>query len=275
MTPSHGDLQQTTSRGIADKTCSIQSAINGIEHRCTGRRQRYTLDGEVFGNFQLFLEAVFNRPLAEIVYAFYIENQKSSLDIHKAFSNAFGFEVSERTISTVIKNSGVKIRDRAETKALAWKQGKMAGAMARSRQSRKRTYLLGSRAEQKIRYLLREALMALDVKWDVVIGDNLQHIHERFEIDIPVVLIDSETGRACRIAIEVDSAYTHSSTKVRDRDRRKDGALIKAGWQVVRVDGDCLRKKSALVEAVADLALTVERIAKEKLVDVFSAGGRS
>ncbi|AMV72371.1 hypothetical protein JCM30471_08780 [Desulfuromonas carbonis] len=229
MTPAHGDLRQTASPGIADKTCSIQSAIKGIEHRCTGRRQRYTLDGEVFGNFQLFLEAVFNRPLAEIVYAFYIENQMSSLDIHKAFSNAFGFEVSERTISTVIKNSGVKIRDRAETKSLAWKQGKMAGSMARSRQSRKLAYLLGSRAEQKIRYLLREALMALDVKWDVVIGDNLQHIHERFEIDIPVVLIDRGTGRACRIAIEVDSAYTHSSMEVRDRDTRKDISLKKAG----------------------------------------------
>jgi very-short-patch-repair endonuclease len=115
----------------------------------------------------------------------------------------------------------------------------------------------------------------LDVKWDVVIGDNLQHIHERFEIDIPVVLIDRETGRASRIAIEVDSAYTHSSTEVRDRDRRKDNALREAGWQVVRVDGDCLRKKSVIIEAVADLALTVERIANEKLVDVFSAGGRS
>ncbi|WP_353612815.1 hypothetical protein [Mangrovibacter phragmitis] len=275
MTPAHGDLQQTTSRGIADKTCSIQSAIMGIGHRCTGRRQRYTLDGKVFRNFQLFLESVFNKPLAEIIHALYIENQMSSLDIHKEFSVAFGFEVSQRTISTVIKNSGVKIRDRTETKALAWKQGKMAGSMARSRQSRKQAYLFGSRAEQKIRYLLREALMALDVKWDVVIGDNLQHIHERFEIDIPVVLIDRETGRASRIAIEVDSAYTHSSTEVRDRDRRKDNALREAGWQVVRVDGDCLRKKSVIIEAVADLALTVERIANEKLVDVFSAGGRS
>lgn len=275
MTPVHGDLRQTASPGIADKTCSIQSAIMGIGHRCTGRRQRYTLDGKVFRNFQLFLESVFNKPLAEIVHALYIENQMSSLDIHKAFSEAFGFEVSERTISTVIKDSGVKIRDRAETKALAWKQGKMAGSMARSRQSRKQAYLFGSRAEQKIRYLLREALMVLEVKWDVVIGDNLQHIHERFEIDIPVVLIDRKTGRACRIAIEVDSAYTHSSTEVRDRDRRKDGALEKAGWQIVRIDGDCLRKKSALAEAVADLALTVDRIAKEKLVSVFFSRGRS
>jgi len=260
--------------GISDKTCSIQSAIKDVGHRCTGRRQRYILDGKVFGSFQLFLEAVFNRPLAEIVHALYIEDQMSSLDIHKAFSDAFGFEVSVRTISTVIKDSGVKIRDRAETKSLSWKQGKMAGSMARSRQSRKQAYLLGSRAEQKIRYLLREALMALDVKWDVVIGDNLQHIHERFEIDIPVVLIDKKTGRACRIAIEVDSAYTHSSMEVRDRDARKDSSLEKAGWQVIRVDGDCLRKKSALAEAVADLSLSIEEIAGKIFADNFSPGRR-
>lgn len=259
----------------SSKTCSIQSAIMDIGHRCTGRRQRYTLDGKIFGNFQLFLEAVFNRPLAEIVHALYIENQMSSLDIHRTFSNAFGFEVSKRTIATVIKDSGVKIRDRAETKSLAWKQGKMAGSMARSRQSRKQAYLLGSRAEQKIRYLLREALMALDVKWDVVIGDNLQHIHERFEIDIPVVLIDRATERACRIAIEVDSAYTHSSLEVRNRDARKESSLKKAGWQVVRVDGDCLRKTSALAEAVADLALFIERIAEEIFTDSFFPGSHS
>jgi very-short-patch-repair endonuclease len=147
--------------------------------------------------------------------------------------------------------------------------------MARSRQSRKQAYLLGSRAEQKIRYLLREALIALDIKWDVAIGANLQHIHERFEIDIPVVLIERGTGRACRIAIEVDSAYTHSSVVVRDRDARKDCSLEKAGWQVVRVDGDCLRKKSALAEAVADLALSIERIAEEIFADRFFPEGRS
>ena len=52
MTPAQGDLQQTATPGIADKTCSIQSAIKDIGHRCIGRRQRYTLDGKVFKNFQ-------------------------------------------------------------------------------------------------------------------------------------------------------------------------------------------------------------------------------
>ena len=79
--------------------------------------------------------------------------------------------------------------------------------------------------------------MTPDVKWDVVIGDNLQRIHERFEIDIPAVLIDRETGRARRVAIEVDSARTHSSIEVRDRDARKDSSLKRAGRQVVRVNG--------------------------------------
>ena len=115
--------------------------------------------------------------------------------------------------------------------------------------------------------------MTPDVKWDVVIGDNLQRIHERFEIDIPAVLIDRETGRARRVAIEVDSARTHSSIEVRDRDARKDSSLKRAGRQVVRVNGDCVRKKSALAEAVADLALFIEGIAGKKFACGISPGG--
>lgn len=107
--------------------------------------------------------------------------------------------------------------------------------------------------------------MTPDVKWDVVIGDNLQRIHERFEIDISAVLIDRETGRARRVAIEVDSARTHSSIEVHDRDARKGSSLKRAGRQVVRVNGDCVRKKSALAEAVADLALFIEGIAGKKI----------
>lgn len=117
--------------------------------------------------------------------------------------------------------------------------------------------------------------MTPDVKWDVVIGDNLQRIHERFEIDIPAVLIDRETGRARRVAIEVDSARTHSSMEVRDQDARKDSSLKRAGRQVVRVNGDCVRKKSALAEAVADLALFIEGIAGKKFACGISPGGPS
>ena len=72
---------------------------------------------------------------------------------------------------------------------------------------------------------------------DVIIGDTVQYIHERFEIDIPVVLVARESGYCCRIAVEVDSAFTHSNKVVRERDIRKENALRKQGWQVVRIRG--------------------------------------
>lgn len=258
----------------SDKACSFKLDIKEIRHRCTGRRQRYTLDGMVFRNFILFLEAVFNKPLAGIIYNLYIEQQMSSLDIHKAFSNAFGFEVSERTISSIIKESGVKIRNRAETKALSWQQGKMAGSMAKSRQSRKKTYLLGSKAEHKVRYLLREALLVLDVKWDVIIGDHLQHILDRFEVDIPLVIVDHRTSSACRIAVEIDNTFTHSGQIRQKRDARKDAALRKAGWHVIRINGERFRKNSVLAEAVTDLSLQVEQLAEETFLNKVFPGGR-
>ncbi len=258
----------------SDKACSLLSEIGDISHRCTGRRQHYTLDGRVFRSYRLFLEAVFKKPLAGIMYNLYIEHEMSSLDIHQAFSEVFGFTLSSRVISILLKESGVKIRDRAETKALSWKQGKMAGSMAKSRQSRKKTYLLGSKAEHKVRYLLREALLVLDVDWDVIIGDHLQHILDRFEVDIPLVIVDRQTSNACRIAVEIDNTFTHSGKTRQKRDARKDAALKKAGWHVIRINGEQFRKKSVLAEEVSDLALQVEQLAEETFLNQNFPGGR-
>lgn len=259
--------------GISDKTCSLILEIGDMSNRCTGRRQRYTLDGKEFRNFKLFLEAVFNKPLAGIIYNLYIENKMSSLDIHKAFSDVFGFAVSDRTISNIIKNSGVKIRDWAECKSLSCQQGKMAGSMAKSRQSRKKTYLLGSKAEHKVRYLLREALLILDVKWDVIIGDHLQHILDRFEVDIPLVIVDRQSSNACRIAVEIDNTFTHSGQIRQKRDARKDAALKKAGWHVIRINGEQFRNKSVLAEVVSELSLRVEQLAEETFLNQNFPGG--
>jgi len=144
--------------------------------------------------------------------------------------------------------------------------------MAKSRQTRKRTYLLGSKAEKTIRYLLREALLVIEIKWDVVIGDNLQHILGRYEVDIPVVVVDRSTGAACRFAVEVDNSFTHSSPKQKKRDAAKDRALEKTGWRVFRLDGS-VKEQDVLAEQVADLVLAMEAYAEEIFVNhSFSTG---
>lgn len=212
------------------------------------------------------LETAFDESIEGLLTRLYVVEQMSVPDIRQWLEERLGSVVSERHLYRIMTEHGVQLRGHAEHKRLSWKQGKMDTSMARSRQTRKRTYLLGSKAEKNVRYLLREALLILELKWDVVIGDNLQHILGRYEVDIPVVVVDRSTGTACRFAVEVDNSFTHSSPKRKKRDAAKDRTLEKAGWRVFRLDGG-VKDQDALAEQVADLVLTIEAHAEEKFVN--------
>lgn len=235
--------------------------------RCTGRRQKYTLDGTTYGSFQAFLEGALKMPLSQIMKEYYERQEMSAADMARFFSSLFGFPVAERNINHALKKSGVRARDNAQRKRLSWKQGKMDGALPKMRQTCKRTYMLGSKAESTVRYMLRQGLLILDAKWDAVIGDNLQHILERYEVDIPLVLVERESGRACRIAIEVDSAFTHSTLARQTCDKRKTRELIAAGWHVLRIDGDNLKSAETVAKEMTRLMLEVKRIAEEAFLN--------
>ncbi len=129
----------------------------------------------------------------------------------------------------------------------------MDASIVHARHTRKRTYFLGSKAEQTVRYLLRETLMKWKFPWEAVIGDNQQHILSRYEVDIPLVVVERETGRCCRFAIEIDCSFTHGSILQKERDARKDAALCKSGWIVHRINMDGM-KKDALQRRVRHLA---------------------
>lgn len=214
------------------------------------------------------LEAAFDEPIESLLTRLYVVEQMSVPDIRRWIEDRLGSVVSERHLYRIMTEHGVQLRGHAEHKRLSWKQGKMDASMAKSRQTRKRTYLLGSKVEKTIRYLLREALLVLEIKWDVVIGDNLQHILGRYEVDIPVVVVDRSTGAACRFAVEVDNSFTHSSPKRKKRDAAKDCALEQAGWRVFRLDGG-VKDQDALAEKVADLILAIEAHAEEIFVNHF------
>ena len=250
----------------ADNSAYLNKWIPDMTDRCKQVGRTFIFDGTEFTKFEFFLIAVFKKPLRSIMQELYVDAEMSVPDICKAFREQLEACPSDRTIQNLIKRSGVPMRTRAECKALSWRQGKMDGSIAKARQASKKTYLLGSKAEQQVRYLLREAFIALDLQFDIVIGDNLQHILERFEIDIPLVLVDRETSKACRIAVEVDNTFTHSGEKRQKRDARKDKVLNQAGWHVIRVNGDHFNKKKVLIESVTNLALRIEQIAEEALV---------
>lgn len=243
------------------------SEISGIKERCTGRPYSYTLDGRTYRSLNVFLEAALEMSLKEIMEEYYERRKMSGTDIARHFSDLFGFPILDRMIYYALKKSGVRSRGYAERKSLSWKQGKMEGAISKMRQTCKRSYMLGSKAEQTVRFMLRQGLLILDAEWDAIIGDNLQHILDRFEVDIPLVLIDRRTGRACRIAIEVDNRFTHSESGQLRRDERKAHALERAGWRVLRVDGDDFDNRENVAAEMTDLMLKVKRVAEEAFLE--------
>jgi len=234
-------------------------------------RSSQSFSGRRSATFTDRLETAFDEPIKGLLTRLYVVERMSVPDIRQWLEERLGSVASERHLYRIMTEHGVQLRGYAERKRLSWKQGKMDASMSKSWQTRKRTYLLGSKAEKTIRYLLREALLILEVKWDVVIGDNLQHILGRYEVDIPVVVVDRSTGTSCRCAVEVDNSFTHSSPKRKKRDAAKDRALEQAGWRVFRLDGGT-KDQDAMAEQVADLALAIEALAGEIFVkDSFPA----
>lgn len=249
--PETRGLRATADCGIEDNSRSSQS-----------------FSGQRSTTFTDRLETAFDESIDGLLTRLYVAEQMSVPDIRRWIEDRLGSVVSERHLYRIMTEHGVQLRGHAERKRLSWKQGKMDVSMAKSRQTRKRTYLLGSKAEKTIRYLLREALLILGVKWDVVIGDNLQHILGRYEVDIPVVVVDRSSGAACRFAVEVDNSFTHASPKRKKRDAAKDRALEKTGWRVFRLDGG-VKEQDVLAEQVADLVLAIEAHAEEIFVNHY------
>lgn len=256
--------------GSSDKTYSRLFEMESFRGRCTGRRSRYTLDGRVFRNLRSFLEAAYDATIEEVMREFYLRQEMSVADLEEHFSGVFGFHISQRTLCHILRKAGIQARGYAERKRLSWKQGKMDSALPKMRQHRKRQYLLGSQAEQTVRYMLRQGLMMIDAQWDAVIGDNLQHILKRYEVDIPLVLIERETNKACRIAIEVDGSIAHSTPRQIERDGRKTRELMNAGWHVLRISSDGLDRREHVVTRMTDLMLKIIQVAEEAFLEKSS-----
>ena len=240
---------------IADNHCYLLSEIGDIRHQCRQVRRSCFYDDNRYSSFGEFLAGVFGKPLNEILQILYVDRQMSSQDIREKFLALFGFSSSVRMVHLLLVEAGVPLRGRAECKALSWKQGKMDASVAKTRQGLKRAYVMGSSAEKKVRYLLREAVIALNPPWEIIIGDHFQHIDRRFEIDIPIVIIDPETLSCFRVAVEIDSVFTHTA----EGDLVKTASLEQKGWSVLRCCGDRFSNKSVLAETVTDLAMEIYR----------------
>jgi hypothetical protein len=100
-----------------------------------------------------------------------------------------------------------------------------------------------------------------------VIGNGHQHILNRYEVDIPLVLVSRQSGQALRYAIEVGNPHTHGDERRQRTDAEKSTALQEAGWKVILLDIDIHRSGGLkrLPELVTGLALEIESDATRTL----------
>lgn len=146
------------------------------------------------GRYEDFLGSVFGHPAAEVLERMYFQEQMSTSDIHAWLVDNIGWSVCERQISKIMSDAGVQLRGYVDRKRLSWAQGKMDEALAKSQEGCRQAYFIGCSAEKMVKYLLLVSLTALKLPWHVVIGDQLQIILSRYEVDIPVVGSRSSDG---------------------------------------------------------------------------------
>lgn len=199
-------------------------------------KQTYLLGTRRLRSYGELLEAFFKEPVEDLLRRLYYEREMSIADIRNFFLQQVGITVDARQIHRLMSRLGIPRRNTSEHKRLSWKQGKMDSSIENCRKTRKRTYLLGSKPEHQVRFFLREAFLEMGFPWHVVIGDNLQHILARYEVDIPLVVLDPASNQACRFAIEVDHEFTHGDPARKRRDSEKEYVLRRAGWLVYRLD---------------------------------------
>jgi len=198
----------------------------------------------------------------------YIDCELSSKDIQELLVIKLGVQISQRHVNHLLVEGGIPIRNSAERKALSWKQGKMNASVAKTRQGLLKAYALGSKLEHKVRFLIREAMIALDPPWEIIVGDHFQYTGLRYEIDIPLVAIDKVTGKCVKFAIEIDSNYTHGTLKKQDRDSKKDLLLSQQGWRVLRISTDKTATKEWLANTVGNLACEIHEAILNELAKI-------
>jgi len=240
---------------FGESRSSDNTWLSSLAEKCVGHRTM----SRPKGNYEDFLSSVFGCPGAETLERMYSYEQMSVSDIHAWLVDNVGWSVGVRQINKIMARNGIRLRGYAERKRLSWKQGKMDDALAKSRVGCKQAFFIGSGAEKMVRYLLQVSLSALRLPWQVVIGDHLQLILPRYEVDIPVVVMDPLTGLSCRFALEVDNTFTHGNTETQSRDRLKDEALRESGWMVYRVNGDSV-SPIHIVPQVVDVAVDIKRV---------------
>ncbi len=192
-------------------------------------------NGQRFRNTRQFLEAFYCEPMKEMLERLYCRQQFSMDEIARKFVSDTGLPVSGKLIYKFLVSLGVPVRNKSEACIMKWKLGKVDTSLPKIRRKSVERLTFGSDTEKDIRYRLLCVLNEQSLNADIIIGDQTHSVLPRYEIDIPIVLIDKVTQRICKIAVDVDSEFFHGHHEDMDTDSQKTYLLENSGWRVIRI----------------------------------------
>lgn len=176
------------------------------------------------------------KSVDELIKRLYYYHHKQELS---TFELSILFGASQRSIEKLLTKTGLGITKSESQKRAASKRdyGRVFTTQRHTRASSLvRNGFFGSRAENTVRTILATKLENLLAdKYEIIVGLNTTTIIPPLEIDIPVILIEKNTEKIIKIAIEVDGEKYHQSPRMQSRDANKDYVVKAHGWHMVRV----------------------------------------
>lgn len=171
-------------------------------------------------------EELYGLNLMEFLKQKYIEEKLSMGVIAKLL------ECSEKTVKNTFDYYGIKIKKRNQARADAIDTGNLnyGSILNKVRKTKRKTTFSGSFSEQRIRMLIQYYLYELfNQDYEIVIGFNEYSILRIYEVDIPIIVINTNTNKTYKFAVEVNGP-SHCEKDQIIRDETKIQQLKKKNW---------------------------------------------
>lgn len=207
---------------------------------------RYDSNSERFESleYKMFLEKIKALPsihfskkvhmktedLCKMIYYLYVENQLTTKQLSRCF------KISKNSMYRELVKMGINMT-LEEASQRASKQGSRNYTKIYNNAKKRMMYsvleggLTGSESENHLRTILNvELINRLDRQRNVVIvGLNNSGIIPPREVDIPIIIIDNDSDKIKKIAVEFNGAHWHNQNDVKDEKKAKD--LEKIDWK--------------------------------------------
>lgn len=207
---------------------------------------RYDSNSERFESleYKMFLEKIKALPsihflkkvhmktedLYKMIYYLYVENQLTTKQLSRCF------KISKNSMYRELVKMGINMT-LEEASQRASKQGSRNYTKIYNNAKKRMMYsvleggLTGSESENHLRTILNvELINRLDrQRYIVIVGLNNSGIIPPREVDIPIIIIDNDSDKIKKIAVEFNGAHWHNQNDVKDEKKAED--LEKIDWK--------------------------------------------